>query len=71
MMCFCAAYFAYLITGCYYYYEKFTGDDGAKFGAQPLVEMFWMVFSSLGYVCMLGVSVRITKEVRREPHEDC
>ena len=61
MLCFFVAYFSYLLTGSYYYYEKF--NDRSLFGWENFVELHWLLFSSLAYVCLIGTSVAITKEV--------
>lgn len=61
MMCFYGAYFAYLITGCYYYYEKFS--TRTTFNLGNFVELYWMLFSSISYLCVIATSVTITREV--------
>lgn len=61
MMCFYGAYFAYLITGCYYYYEKFSART--NFNLDHFVELYWMLFSTLSHVCVIATSVTINREV--------
>lgn len=60
-MCFYAVYFISLITGSYFYYEKFSGH--VVFDLDNFMELFWIVFNSLSYLCIIGICVTITKEV--------
>lgn len=64
MLCFYAAYFVYLITGCYYYYEKIS--DRTLFQLENFVELHWMVFSFLSHLCIIAACVTITREVVRK-----
>lgn len=61
MMCFYGAYFAYLITGFYYYYEKI--GTRTLFALENFVELHWMLFTSLGQFCIIATSVNLKREV--------